>query len=203
MNRRARLATAICAARSPRKPRASWREHGIRDFLTAKRKAAERLGVADCRRAAENAEIEAALRAYQRLFDADGHDQSLKEQRRAALHAMRLLGEFRAAAGRAGADRHRDAARDIKLHLFADGSEAVAIRLMELGVPHSFYERRVKMDADRSVNRPALRFEAGARTIDATIFPIDGIRQSPYSPVDGRPMRRADMREVAELIDAG
>ena len=31
---------------------------------------------------------------------------------------------------------------------------------------------------------------------------IDGIRQSPYSPVDGRPMKRADAREVTELIDS-
>jgi hypothetical protein len=52
------------------------------------------------------------------------------------------------------------------------------------------------------VNYPALRFEANGRTVDATVFPIDGIRQSPYSPVDGRPMKRADTREVSELVGA-
>jgi hypothetical protein len=56
------------------------------------------------------------------------------------------------------------------------------------------------MDAERSENFPALRFEADGRTVDATVFPIDGIRQSPYSPVDGRPMRRADVREVSALV---
>jgi hypothetical protein len=71
---------------------------------------------------------------------------------------------------------------------------------MEIGVPHEFYERRVKMDAERSLTFPALRFGAGGRMVDATVFPIDGIRQSPYSPVDGRPMRRADAREVSELV---
>ena len=76
----------------------------------------------------------------------------------------------------------------------------MAIRLLEIGVPHEFYERRVRMDAGRSLSFPALRFEADGRTVDATVFPIDGIRQSPYSPVDGRPMRRADVREVADLI---
>ncbi len=79
----------------------------------------------------------------------------------------------------------------------------MAIHLLELGIPHEFYERRVKMDAERSVNYPALRFDAGGRTVDATVFPIDGIRQSPYSPVDGRPMKRADAREVSELVEAG
>jgi hypothetical protein len=57
------------------------------------------------------------------------------------------------------------------------------------------------MDADRTLSFPALKFEAGGRTVDATVFPIDGIRQSPYSPVDGRPMKRADAREVAELVE--
>jgi hypothetical protein len=89
---------------------------------------------------------------------------------------------------------------DINLHLFADRSESVAIRLLEMRVPHEFYERRVKMDSERSINYPALRFEASGRSVDATVFPIDGIRQSPYSPVDGRPMRRADAREVAALV---
>jgi hypothetical protein len=58
------------------------------------------------------------------------------------------------------------------------------------------------MDAGRTVNYPALRFENSGRTVDATVFPIDGIRQSPYSPVDGRPMKRADAREVSDLVDA-
>ncbi len=91
---------------------------------------------------------------------------------------------------------------DINLHIFADASESVAIRLIDLQIPHEFYERRVKMDAERSFNFPALRFEANGRTVDATVFPFDGIRQSPYSPVDGRPMKRADAEQVAALIDA-
>jgi hypothetical protein len=33
------------------------------------------------------------------------------------------------------------------------------------------------------------------------VFPRDGIRQSPYSPVDGRPMRRADRDELEALVD--
>jgi hypothetical protein len=32
------------------------------------------------------------------------------------------------------------------------------------------------------------------------VFPLDGIRQSPSSPVDGKPMRRATAAEVAALV---
>jgi hypothetical protein len=175
-------------------------EHGIEDFLQAKRKAADRLGVNDVSVLPKNIEIEAALRAHQRLFGGESHDHSLKEQRRIALETMRLLAEFNPRLVGSVLTGTATDYSDINLHLFADASETVAIRLLDIGVPHEFYERRVKMDAERSVNYPALRFEANGRTVDATVFPVDGIRQSPYSPVDGRPMKRADAREVSQLI---
>jgi hypothetical protein len=176
-------------------------EHGIEDFLQAKRKAADRLGVHDVAVLPKNVEIEAALRAHLRLFRRDSHDDSLKDQRRIALDIMRLLAEFEPRLVGSVLTGTATNHSDINLHLFADRSETVAIRLLDLDIPHEFYERRVKMDAERSVSHPALRFDANGRTVDATVFPIDGIRQSPYSPVDGRPMKRADAREVAELID--
>jgi hypothetical protein len=177
-------------------------EHGIEDFLQAKRKAADRLGVNDVSVLPKNIEIEAALRAHQRLFGRESHDHSLKEQRRIAFETMRLLAEFNPRLVGSVLNGTATEYSDINLHLFADASETVAIRLLDIGVPHEFYERRVKMDAERSVSYPALRFEANGRTVDATVFPIDGIRQSPYSPVDGRPMKRADAREVSQLINS-
>ncbi len=176
-------------------------EHGIEDFLQAKRKAADRLGVGDAAVLPKNVEIEAALREHQSLFGADSHHHSLKEQRRIALEAMRLLNAFQPRLVGSVLTGTATLHSDINLHLFADHSEAVAMHLIEIGVPHEFFERRVKMDADRSVNYPALRFAANGRTVDATVFPVDGIRQSPYSPVDGRPMRRADLREVSQLLE--
>jgi len=44
------------------------------------------------------------------------------------------------------------------------------------------------------------RFELDQQVIDATVFPLDGIRQAPVSPVDGRPMRRADASELEALL---
>ncbi|MBV8341858.1 MAG: hypothetical protein JO173_05695, partial [Gammaproteobacteria bacterium] len=70
-------------------------EHGIRDFLIAKRKAAERLGVEDGPALLpKNSEIEAALAEYQRLFGGESHLSALQAQRHAALAAMRYLEEF-------------------------------------------------------------------------------------------------------------
>jgi hypothetical protein len=45
-----------------------------------------------------------------------------------------------------------------------------------------------------------LRFSVGSRRIEATVFPLDGIRRAPVSPVDGKPMRRADADELQSLL---
>jgi hypothetical protein len=45
-----------------------------------------------------------------------------------------------------------------------------------------------------------VQFVAGNREIDAVVFPVDGIRQSPASPIDGRPMRRVDQAELESML---
>ena len=48
---------------------------------------------------------------------------------------------------------------------------------------------------------PGVHFEFDDHVVDATVFPIDGIRQAPVSPVDGKPMRRIDADELEVLLD--
>ena len=176
------------------------REQGVDDFLLAKRKAADRLGVTDASILPRNTEIEAALVAHQRLFAADRHEAGLVTLRRSALEAMRLLADFQprlvgpVLAGTASSHS------EINLHLFTESPEAVSIRLEERGVPHEVLERRLRYERDRTVTYPALRFVAGRQTVDAVVFPLDGIRQAPSSPVDGKPMRRANAAEVEALL---
>ena len=119
-------------------------EHGVQDFLVAKRKAAERLGVGDLADVLpKNREIELALAEYQRLFGGESHVESLSDKRRAALAAMRNLSEFEprlvgpVLAGTA--TEHSD----VQLHLFADRAEAVTLKLIDAGIAHEVTERRV------------------------------------------------------------
>jgi hypothetical protein len=176
------------------------REQGVDDFLQAKRKAADRLGVTDAAILPRNTEVEAALVAHQRLFGADRHEASLVALRRSALEAMRLMADFQprlvgpVLAGTASPHS------EITLHLFSETPEAVSLRLEERGVPHEVLERRLRYERDRTVTYPALRFVAGRQTVDAVVFPLDGIRQAPSSPVDGKPMRRASVAEVEALL---
>ena len=95
-------------------------EHGIRDFLAAKRKAAERFGVVDSAVLPKNTEIEAALAQYQRLFVATEHAESLLSQRYVALEAMRCLEEYAPRLVGAVLSGTATAHADVQLHLFAD-----------------------------------------------------------------------------------
>lgn len=177
-------------------------EHGIRDYLVAKRKAADRFGVSDSAVLPKNTEIEAALMGYQRLFGGDEHAAALHAQRSAALTAMRGLSAFEPRLVGPVLSGTATAHTDVQLHLFADSLENVSFALMDRGIEHEVIERGVKLQPDRVVNYPGLRFEVDEQTVEATVFPRVGIRQAPASPVDGRPMRRADYDEVAALIEA-
>jgi hypothetical protein len=177
-------------------------EHGVRDFLFAKRKAAERFGVVDGSVLPRNTEIEEALQEYQRLFGGDSHAESLHAQRAVALDVMQRLREFQprlVGPVLAGTATEHD---DVLLHAFADRAETVSMRLMDQGVPFEVGERRVRLTPERVVQQPALRLEVDGQPVEIVVFPVDGIRQAPVSPVDGKPMRRADAADVAALLGA-
>jgi hypothetical protein len=177
-------------------------EHGIRDFLVAKRKAAERFGVSDgAALLPKNSEIEEALVAYQRLFGGASHLEALYAQRTAALSAMRYLQEFEPRLVGPVLSGTATEHSEVQLHLFADRAESVTLKLIDQGIPHEVTERRVKLNPERFRAFPGVRFEMDDQPIEATVFPPEGIRQAPVSPVDGRPMRRATALEVEALLE--
>jgi hypothetical protein len=174
-------------------------EHGIQDYLIAKRKAAERYGVVDGPLLPKNTEIEAALVARQRLFGADAHASSLQEQRRVALQAMQLLEQFGPRLVGPVLSGSATEYADIQLHVFSDSAEAVCMYLLDRRYEYEVLERRMRLTPDRQAVVPTVRFNMGEETVEAFVFPDEGIRQAPISPVDGKPMRRAGIQEVSTL----
>jgi hypothetical protein len=174
-------------------------EHGIQDYLVAKRKAAERCGVVDGSVLPKNSEIETALLSYQRLFGGIQHTNSLRERRRVALEAMRLLERFEPRLVGAVLTGSATEHTDIQLHVFADSAEAVFMHLIDRRFGYEVFERKARMTHDRVIAVPSVRFEIGHDVVEAFVFPKDGIRQAPISPVDGKPIRRARMEEVEQI----
>ena len=82
-------------------------------------------------------------------------------------------------------------------------AEYVALQLLDRGIAHEVTERRVRLDAERTKAFPGCASRSTTSRIEATVFPLDGIRQAPVSPVDGKPMRRADAAELKDCWRRG
>jgi len=175
-------------------------EHGIEDFLLAKRKAAERLMINKALALPKNAEIEAALLERQRLFHGAQHHQQLHELRGAALQTMRLLREFKPRLVGSVLSGSATAHAEVNLHVFAEYAEQVVMRLDETGIVAQHAEKKFRYDLEQYRSFPSFKFIAGRQPIEIVVFPLDGIRQAPASPVDGKPMARADLAEVQALL---
>lgn len=175
-------------------------EQGIRDFLFAKRKAAERFGVTDSAVLPKNTEIEAALREHQRLFGGEAHEDSLQAQRAVACELMQRLAMFQPRLTGPVLNGTATQHDPVLLHVFADRLESVTLKLMDQGVPFELGEKRVRYSAERIVQQPCIHLEFDDQPAELVVFGIDGVRQSPVSPVDGKPMRRADLATVEALM---
>jgi len=174
-------------------------EHGIDDFLLAKRKAAERLGVTDHAALPGNQEIETALGEHLRLFTGQIHQDHLQNLREVALDTMRNFDQFQPKLAGPVLNGTATPHSDITLHLFSDPAELVAMRLMALNTSYVLGERNIRF-ADRTEAYPVYRFEVDQVQMEMTVFPGIMQRQAPKSPVDGKSMRRAGIMELQNLI---
>ena len=174
---------------------------GIRDYRVAKVKAAERLGLRARGSLPGNAEIERAVADHHKLFGGDTHLSFLNSLRQSALAAMELLSTFTPRLVGPVLNGTADQNSAVNLHIFADDAEAVATELSSLDIPYRLYERRLKSRRDQTDTFAGFEFRHKTAAIQATVFPVDGIRQAPLSPVDGKPMERADLKRVRGLLD--
>lgn len=175
--------------------------HGVRDYRLAKQKAAERLGLNTRGALPGNPEIEAAVAEHLQLFGGESHADYLRILRLAALSAMQMLVEFSPRLVGPVLAGTADENSAVNLHLFADSPEVVAMELSTMGVNSKGYERRLKSRRGQVENYAGFAFHHNGSMIEATVFPFDGIRQAPMSPIDSRPMKRLDANALQELLE--
>jgi hypothetical protein len=176
-------------------------DHGVRDYRVAKQKAADRLGVMTRGSLPGNAEVEAAVAEHLQIFGGDEHEDRLRLMRVAALSAMDLLASFTPRLVGPVLAGTADNNSVVNLHVFADSPELVAVELEQIGVGYRPYERRLKSRRNQVETYAGFEFNHGNNAIQATVFPVDGIRQAPMSPIDGKPMKRVDSDGVQALLE--
>jgi hypothetical protein len=174
-------------------------EDGIDDFALAKRKAARQVGASESQALPTNDEIEAELRAYRALYQAQEHPERIAELRRLALDAMRKLQHFnpyltgsvlRGIAGRYA---------EIELQLFPESAKEVEIFLLDRGIAYTTSEgRRFAGDRARAVTVLSLTWHGAP--LKLSIFDVRDERLALKTSQGGRVMDRAGIVEVGALI---
>ncbi len=176
-------------------------EDGVDDFALAKRKAAKQLGAADGQALPTNDEIEAELRAYRALYQADEHPERIAELRRVALDAMRALERFnpyltgpvlRGIAGRYA---------EIDVQLFPESAKEVEIFLLDRGIPYDTHEGR-RYSGDRAHAVTVLSLSWQGASLKLSVFDPRDERVALKTSQAGRVMERAGISEVGALIAA-
>lgn len=168
-------------------------EDGIGDYTQAKRKALRQLGLPDSTPMPSNAEIEAAVREWQAVFQDDEQKERITHLRRKAAELMEILQDFRPYLTGSVLDGTAGRYAEIDLQLFADSAKEVEIFLLNRGIP---YEHETPRN-DRA--EAVLVVESDDAIANLVIYrPLDE-RISPKGR-DGRPRERARLAAVQELI---
>lgn len=175
-------------------------QNGSRDYYAAKQKAALHLGAADTRNMPSNIEIESALQEHQRIFRADSQPTELRRLRQSALQAMQFFKDFNprlvGSVLRGTADKYSI----VSLHVFASAVEDLDLFLLQYNIPFEVGEKRVRFQLEQMQSLPAYRFVADEVPVEMVIFLENGPRQPPLSPLNSKPMQRANIRTLEKLL---
>ena len=176
-------------------------EEGIDNFALAKRKAARRLGAPDSEALPANEEVEAALREYLALYQAEAHPERINELRRIALQAMDALERFNpyltgpVLAGLAGPYA------EIDLQLFPESTKDVELYLLDLKLPYEASDER-RYTGDRARAVAVISLEWQGVPLRLSVFDPRDERSALKTTPAGRVAARAGIAEVRMLVEA-
>jgi hypothetical protein len=177
-------------------------EEGLLDFHAAKRKAAARLNLPETQHLPSNPEIEQALAEHLQLFQSRQLPQTLHRLRELAVKTMQLLERFDPRLVGALLSGHVTRYSGIQLHLIAEPAELVGFFLQAQRIPYEEGSKRLRFGGERIETVPAYSFLAEDIPVEVSVFSPTAAREAPLSPVDGRPMKRAGLKEVEASLGA-
>lgn len=176
-------------------------DEGVRDFQVAKRKAAERLGIPDNKHVPTNQEVEDALREYLELFHRKRLSTTLATLRKCAIDAMYFFADFNPKLVGSVLSGVVTPESTIQIHVAADTTEDVGLLLADHNILFEEDDKRLRYGGDRYEACPVYQFSADGNPIEVYVFDHKKRREAPLSPVDGRPMRRATIKDIEKLVD--
>jgi len=183
---RTRIAIASTAARL-------MAEDGISDFVVAKRKAVQSLGLPDNTQLPENAEVETELRLYQRLFQDEEQTARIDTLRQKASEIMTLVQRFNPYLTGSVLDGTAGRYAEIDIQLFTDSAKDVEIFLLNQKID---YEHSVPR-SDRA--EAVLTLPSDDAMINLIVYPCKEERIA-FKTRDGRIRPRVRLEALESLL---
>jgi len=174
-------------------------EDGIDNFALAKRKAARQLGAADTESLPTNDEIEAELRDYRALYQADEHPERIAELRRVALDAMRALERFSPYLTGPVLKGIAGPYAEIDLQLYPDSAKDVELFLLERNIAFDTSEGR-RYSGDRAHAVSVFKLDWLGIPLRLSVFDPRDERLALKTSQTGRVMDRAGIVEVGQML---
>src|SRR5438270_8315531 len=193
-NDKLRMAIALEAARL-------MYERVESEYYTAKRKAAKRL----CRRGVKpedlpsNAEIRDQIQVFARIHEGDKRTENLCDMRLEALRLMRLLRPFRPRLIGSVMTGHVRKGSDIDVHLFTDSVGLVTDLLQQEGLQFDVERKQLVKHGEARVFTHVHVYDRF--NYELTVYPEDKAHYVFKSSITGKPIERASVRELEELIE--
>lgn len=183
-------------------------EDGISDFAYAKKKAGRQLGVLEKSVLPSNAEIEAEVRTYHELYNADEQPHELKMLRQAALATMQLFERFNPFLTGSVLDGTAGKNAQTNIHLFADSAKDVEIFLLSQQIPFESDEKTYRVSDRPSKNKrekahktvPVFTLETEYGPQRLSVFEFDDMRIATKRPSDGSNTDRIDIAALQVLL---
>ena len=166
-------------------------EDGITDYTQAKRKAVQALGLPERVPLPDNAEVEAELREYQRLFQNETQREHLLHLRKRAQAVMTTLERFNPYLTGAVLDGTAGDHSEIDIQLFTDSAKDVEIFLLNQRIAYEHSDpRTTRAEAVLTLHTDAL--------INLIVYPRKEERVA-FKTRDGRTRQRMSLAAMNKL----
>ena len=171
-------------------------EDGITDYVQAKRKAAQGLGLPENTRLPDNAEVEAELRSYQRLFQDEAQRQRIDHLRKVAREIMNVVQRFNPYLTGSVLDGTAGRHSEIDIQLFTDSAKDVEIFLLNQRIDYEHSTPRT----DRA--EAVLTLQGDDSVINLIVYPRNQERVV-FKTRDGRIRQRLRLEAMDSLLTTG
>ncbi len=175
-------------------------EQGLTDLELARRKAAERVGIADRRQWPSNALIKEAVLTQQRLFASASCQTEARLLKGEIAQAMRMLSAFSPRLIGLALHGLTNRKQGVELLVFAERSEDVLLALMSWEIPYRIGERSLRYADGQRITHPMFGFLANEIPFKLIVVPPRIRCHPPLDPITERPNLGADLTAIERSL---